>query len=361
MTNEKTPLYILLLIVLLLGGCKTYNSGTCLSDKEIEELAAKAEKGDLKAASLIESHYMYCAEDPKKARFWTEKRAALGDASAWYNLYSDDKNSKDEKERNQSLTELVKSAEGGYGFAQMTLADKYFIGNGVTKDYVQGEVWLLRAAQTGEPEAMRALSVLLLVKSRARESLIESYRLSRHAQKVVDEGSVSGLSAMRQAETIRQIAKKAQISEKALEEAISQLPPQKAPKSNQSAKPSTAANGSPRADAELANTRYAAGTKEGVSAGFQLLKSAASSCDTHAMSDLATLILLTATDRESLAEALSWAKLVILDAPESYMAEDARRNAEFVSIAAKSSGIPYATIIGEAERLMTRTNCNKKR
>jgi TPR repeat protein len=361
MTKEKSPLYILLLIVLLLGGCKTYNSGTCLSDNEIDELAAKAEKGDLNAARLIESHYMYCVEDPKMARVWTEKLASLGDAEAWYHLYSDDRTSNDANTKKKAFAELVKSGEGGYGFAQMTIATKYFTGDEVNKDHAQGEVWLRRAAQASNSDAMRSMSILLLAKERTKNSIIEAYRLSRHAQRVVDEQSVAGRSAMRQAETIRLVARKSRIPEKALEAASANLPAQKEPKANASPERFTATSGSPRSNAELADRQYAAGTKEGVVAGEGLLKSAALACDTYAMSDFATVSLLSATTGKSLAEAQSWARLVILDAPDSYMATDARMNIEFISIAAKSLGIPQATISAEAEKLVAQSKCRKSK
>jgi len=64
------------------------------------------------------------------------------------------------KRLKQSMDSLKKEAEKGEAMAQYNLSSFYFYGYGVTRDYVQAEIWLRRAANSGHVDAMYALGAI---------------------------------------------------------------------------------------------------------------------------------------------------------------------------------------------------------
>jgi|GEM_PF-5074419 len=66
----------------------------------------------------------------------------------------------DKKRLKKSMDSLKKEAEKGDAKAQYNLSSFYFDGYGVTRDYVQAEIWLRRAAKQGFADAMYALGAI---------------------------------------------------------------------------------------------------------------------------------------------------------------------------------------------------------
>lgn len=126
------------------------------------QLAALSEKGNAEAAyhlGMMKHLGIGGAKDEKAAFDLFKKAAEAGDPLAAYKLgdyYAKPGNGFVEPDKAEALKLKMVAAEAGYALAQHDVARLYF---------EEGELdtaleWLLRAAQQGNPEALRALASL---------------------------------------------------------------------------------------------------------------------------------------------------------------------------------------------------------
>ena len=214
---------VFLVVVAIVVAALTRNywlNGRCgyrLSQRTIPDLVRKAEQGDANAARKLQFHYE-AESNAEQVIHWLRKAAALGDTDAQFDLYSDLKNSKDVKLKDEALRNLLASAENGNTMAMQDLSDLYFKGGSVRKDAIEAEKWIRRAALASDPVAMNNLSILISRRQQDKNSLAEAYAWSRLAAKRVSPGSVVGKDVQRQCDAIKDGGKAIGISEAELRE-----------------------------------------------------------------------------------------------------------------------------------------------
>lgn len=122
------------------------------SKEEIEKLQQAAEQGDAEAQFMLGQYYLF--DDDMKAVVYLSKAAEQGHAAAQCNLatcYSGGRGVAQNYEIAMQLYAL--SAEQGYADAQFYLGLFYKL----MKDNEKASVWLAKAAEQGQKEALQLL------------------------------------------------------------------------------------------------------------------------------------------------------------------------------------------------------------
>jgi hypothetical protein len=127
----------------------------------LEEIRAKAEKGDAAAQFILGFDYQKgkgVKQDYTEAAMWYRKSAEQGDASAQFYLglcYAD--GGSVGQDAMQAVNWYRKAAEQGDAPAQANLGYCYAKGNGVQQDYSEAVKWYRKAADQGEARAQVSL------------------------------------------------------------------------------------------------------------------------------------------------------------------------------------------------------------
>jgi TPR repeat protein len=135
--------------------------GVC-SAATIDDLVAKAARGDTDAQYELGMHYCYgegVEEDYEKAAYWWIKAAEQGHVLAQYSLnelYYYGMGVEEDEEK--SIYWLTKAAEQGDADAQGDLGYFYYYGfRGLEQDYKKAVYWVKKAAEQGHADAQYAL------------------------------------------------------------------------------------------------------------------------------------------------------------------------------------------------------------
>lgn len=167
-----------------------------LEPAQVKTLVSAANNGDKDAMWDL---YFHFEESGKKeqALYWLHKGASSGDSRALYWIYSLQKDSSIQTERNEAFESLKLAAEGGDSFAALQLGKQYIDGRIVNHDVESGKKWLKFAVSDGNIEAMlvlgntmvlncteldKAYGLALLANDMSGES--KTYQLEAH--KIID-------------------------------------------------------------------------------------------------------------------------------------------------------------------------------
>ena len=154
-TTPFRMLTSLLLTLGFLGGWPALAQQRSKDAKAIEELRAKAEKGDAVSQYFLSQKYESgdggVPKNEVEALSWLRKSAEQGfhlaqaELGSWYYF----------KKRDpvEAVKWFRKAAEQGLDSAQSYLGLKYWGGDGVEKDFVEAYKWLLLAAAQGDKHA----------------------------------------------------------------------------------------------------------------------------------------------------------------------------------------------------------------
>ena len=153
-----------LIFIMLTGLVALAQESTLAKPKDLAELRARAEKGDVSAQYSLAVMYATgkgVATDLIEAVNWLRKAADQGNASAQYNLgvmYANGEGVT--KDSAEAVNWYRRAAEQGHARAQANLGQKYFQGDGVAKDLTEVAKWYRKAADQGITEAQYNLGVM---------------------------------------------------------------------------------------------------------------------------------------------------------------------------------------------------------
>jgi TPR repeat protein len=137
------------------------NALTAYSARELEEIRAKAEKGDATAQFLVGRQYasgVGVSQDSVEAVKWYLKSAEQGNAVAQFYLGACyDFATGVAKDYSEARKWYLKAADQGSAWAQFNIGCLYLYGEGVTEDNVEAVKWYRKAAEQGLAAAQKNL------------------------------------------------------------------------------------------------------------------------------------------------------------------------------------------------------------
>ena len=146
-----------------------------LSAKEIAELTAAAERGDVKAMSRL-SLFLYESggmKEEQQARYWLQQGADHGDPEAESHVASLLLEKENPVDQQSGVKYLMSAANHGLPRAQVALGKLYLEGKLVPKNDALAEEWFRKNAVTGDLSGMLALVDMLAARAQTKAELAE--------------------------------------------------------------------------------------------------------------------------------------------------------------------------------------------
>jgi len=183
----------------------------------IEQIKAKAEKGDVEAEGVLGWDYLYgdggVTQNIEQGVKWTRKAAEGGDAISQHNLgYIYENGLGVIKDSTEAFRWYEKAAEQGFSGGEFEIGASYYDGKAVPQNYIEAVKWLKKAAEQGYSRAQNNLGVCYENGESVAKDYVEAYKWYNLALGQGIDAARTNLALVGQLMTPEQIAEAQQLS-----------------------------------------------------------------------------------------------------------------------------------------------------